>query len=89
MNFITKQTKQYEAYTDRYLAFKVELRKVMPYNKPVAIVCSIKCNGNAVAEFGNALAQFSKILKEACTPMIHNLNQPLNELYDHQERKEL
>lgn len=33
LNFITNQTKQYEAYTERYLKFKVEFRELVPYKK--------------------------------------------------------
>lgn len=33
LNFIYQQTQQYEAYTDRYLAFKVQFRKEIPFSK--------------------------------------------------------
>lgn len=41
LNFITNQTKQYEAYTERYLKFKVEFRELVPYKK-VDISISLK-----------------------------------------------
>lgn len=57
LHFIHKQTKQYEAYTDRYLEFKVEMRKEMPYKKTLY---------NNAFDPINAIVAFQKFA-EACT----------------------
>jgi hypothetical protein len=55
LNFISTQTIQYEAYTDRYLTFKVRFRKEFPRNKPtIQIGVSANQAINSIVELGKA-----------------------------------
>lgn len=53
------QINQYKAYTDRYLAFKVEYRKMVPYVKPqISIRVCFEKAAEAFRKFGE---EFSKL----------------------------
>lgn len=64
------QINQYDSYTDRYLNFRVEFRKLIPYNKPTF---SFLLNANkvekAISDLHKVIMDLdSKILKHSETP---------------------
>lgn len=66
------QINQYQAYTDRYLAFKVEYRKLVPYNKPKITVSvnakqaidSLKMFSDACIKLGNGFTSLNNNTKQ-------------------------
>ena len=68
------QINQYQAYTDRYLAFKLEYRKMVPYVKPKV---SIGVNFQQAAA---ALANFSKAVSRLGIKSIINLQNNTEQL---------
>jgi hypothetical protein len=60
LNFITNQTKQYQAYTDRYFAFKVQYRKLCPRR---IIVKNL--SGLTFERAAEALRNFSEALRKS------------------------
>lgn len=57
------QIKHYQDYTDRYLAFRIEFRKEIPYSSPFMFVSSSAREAAAAFEaFGRAISQLKKVI---------------------------
>jgi hypothetical protein len=59
------QINQYKAYTDRYIAFNAEYRKMVPYVKPqISFGVNFEQAAAAIRKFGEAASKLNNSLKK-------------------------